>query len=299
MRTELSVAPTATVIPLARVRDWLAMAADVTVADNLLEDLIDEVTAWVEWRTQRHIATKTVKVWLDYSEVDDTIYLPAAVPLVSVSSIVTYDEDAVTTTVAATNYQVTAGPDPRITLTDDGEWPDGIRDYEGMLITAVVGAGGDYRYAYDARCAPTLDDFVASGTSTDTAKTAYEVKISTAVTQDKYQWRTVTRDSAGIRTYGAWSAEVACSATPTSVGTAGLKVAWLATTGHTVGDVWVAERYEDLSEYQPPTITLLLRGIAVWWYSTRGLGVVQSADGRMGLPQQLAAMLDSLRVGNA
>ena len=148
MKRARTVAPTVEVVTLDDVRKWLAMQGGVTDDDDLLEDLVDEVIGYLEGNgamlgvLNGHVmCTQTWQLTLDADEILSVIY-PRIIPLSSVSSIVTYDDDGASTTVGATNYHVTAGMRPRITLTENGEWPSDVRDYDAMVITCVCGYGG-------------------------------------------------------------------------------------------------------------------------------------------------------------
>jgi uncharacterized phiE125 gp8 family phage protein len=147
MKRERTVAPTAEAVTLDDVRKWLAMQGGVTDDDDLLEDLIDEVISYLEGNgtllgvLNGHVmCTQTWKLTLDEDEIKTVIY-PRIIPLSSVTSITTYDDDGASTLVAATNYQVTAGMRPRIALTDNGEWPSDTRDHDAMEIVCVCGYG--------------------------------------------------------------------------------------------------------------------------------------------------------------
>ena len=147
MKRARTVAPSAEVVTLDDARKWLAMQGGVTDDDDLLEDLIDEVIGYLEGNgaligvLNGHVmCTQTWQLTLDADEIQSVIY-PRIIPLSSVSSIVTYDSDGDSTTVGTGNYQVTTGMRPRIVLTENGEWPTDVRDYDAMVITCVCGYG--------------------------------------------------------------------------------------------------------------------------------------------------------------
>lgn len=141
MRNDLSVAATVDPITLAEAREWLNIQAGVTTDDGAITQAIKEITAYLEGRLNgRKFITQTWTVTLDEEEVDEIIKLKL-LPLQSVSSIKTYDDDGDSTTVASTNYLVTTGERPRITLTANGSWPSDMRTYDSMVITCVVGYG--------------------------------------------------------------------------------------------------------------------------------------------------------------
>ncbi|KPK37049.1 MAG: hypothetical protein AMJ69_12725 [Gammaproteobacteria bacterium SG8_47] len=148
MKRERTVAPTVEPVTLDDIRKWLAFQNGVTDDDELVEDLVDEVIAYLEGNGTHlgvlngHVmCTQTWKLTLDADEIASVIY-PRIVPLSSVSSITTYDDDGASTSVASSNYQVTTGLVPRIAVTADGEWPTDVRDHDAMEIVCVCGYGG-------------------------------------------------------------------------------------------------------------------------------------------------------------
>jgi hypothetical protein len=227
--------------------------------------------------------------------VSDTIRVPL-VPLRSVSSIVTTDDDAVTTTVSATYYSVRIGENPRITLTDIGEWPTDMRDYNSMAITCVCGYGLStipfVGFKPSATTAPGLTDLVAGGTFTGTARTVFEIKLASIATPDTFNWRAVTVDRYGQRTYGAWTSGVAITGLAQTL-SSGITVTFGATTGHTVNDEWTVQLYERL----PDRVRLALKALIIYFYTTKGRGVTETVSGQLvGLPNSVRDLMDSLRV---
>jgi len=266
--------------------------------DDTLEMLVDEVYDYLENRLNRKILTQTWKVYLDESEVLSDIRLPL-VPLVSVSStgIKATDSDGVQTTVTSTNYQVIAGENPRIVVTEDGEWPTDLRDYECLEITAVCGYNGNKGLyvgfnPYDVT-ASGLNDLTASGTTTATAKTTFEIVLTTpGITADKFKWRKITKSADGLKTFGAWTADVSITGSAQLLADA-VSVTFESLTGHSEGDTWTVQVYEVL----PRRIKMLLKGLILHFYTTKGRGVMETVSGQLiGTPRILEYMIESLRV---
>jgi len=296
MQLTLTTAHTADPVSLGEVRRWLNFYDGVTEDEDVLEALIDEAYEELEQRTNRKFCAQTWTVTLDWDEVGDEIRLPL-VPLVSVSSIKTTDDDGTETTVGTSNYQVRAGENPRIVLTDTGEWPSDARDYDAMAITCVVGYNATkVPFAWfqpTSGTSPGLDDMTASLSDTwgGSAKTTYEIKLSTAATPDKFQWRTVTRDSDGQKTYSSWSAETAITGSAQTLSN-NLQVTFAATTGHTADDEWRVQVYERL----PHKVKQALKGLVLHWYTTKGRGVTETVSGQLiSLPRHLEYLIDSMR----
>jgi len=174
MQLVLTTAPTTDPVTLAEVRKWLNFADGIVEDDGVLETLIDEAYGYLEKRTNRKFLEQTWTYTIDSDAIGNTIRLPL-VPLVSVSTIKTTDDDGGVTTVTNTNYQVRAGENPRIVLTQDGEWPTDERTHDSMAIACVCGCGGDtiphvgFEPASTTEAGP--DDLSASGTFTGTART--------------------------------------------------------------------------------------------------------------------------------
>ena len=139
MRLERTVDPASAPISLDEAREWIAMQTGITDDDDLLSDLIDEVTDEVEAYTGRALVEQTWKIVLDADEALDTIYLPKA-PLVSVSSVTTWSSDGISSTVDAGDYQVSGGELARVALAEGvSSWASDLRSYDALEIVAVFG----------------------------------------------------------------------------------------------------------------------------------------------------------------
>jgi len=306
MRLALSTAPAADAITIAEAREWLNFVPGTVEDDTVLELLIDEVYDYLEHRLNRKICTQTWKIYLDECEVLSDIRLPL-VPLVSVSStgIKATDSDGVQTTVTSTNYQVIAGENPRIVLTEDGEWPTDLRDYECLEITAIVGYNGAKALytgfqPFDVTMSG-LNDMRASGTFTGTTKSTFEIVVtstfytsgSPSTTADVFKWRKITRSADGVKTYGAWTTSVKMTGSAQALGSDGVSVTFDAIVGHSEGDKWTVQVYEVL----PRRVKMLLKGLVLHFYATKGRGVMETVSGQLiGTPRILDYMIESMRV---
>ena len=282
-------------VAVGEVRQWLNMQSNVTEDDTVLRQLMREATDYLENYCNRFILTQTVVVYLDADEIEDVIHLPC-VPLVSVESIVTTDDDGDETTVTATEYQVRAGENPRVSLTQSGSWPTDVRDYDGMAITCSVGANGDVvpftLFRPTNSTSTQLDDLTISGTFTGTVRTTLEIRIDTAATPDVWKFRKLTWNSNDVKTVSAWSSGVNISGVAQTVAD-GLSATWVATTGHTDESVWQVDLYEVI----PRRIKMLLKALVMQFYMSKGRGVTETVSGQLiGMPNHLRHMLDSLRV---
>lgn len=140
MKLAQTVAAATAPITLAEARTWLSMQTGVTTDDAAITAIILEVTAYLEARLNgRKLIDQTWEIQLDAVEVVDEIYLPI-LPLSSITKIEVTTDAGAESTVNASNYQYRVGQAPRIVLSPTGEWPD-MREYDSMVITAVVGYG--------------------------------------------------------------------------------------------------------------------------------------------------------------
>jgi hypothetical protein len=270
----------------------------VTEDDGVLEALIDEVYAYLEEQTGRRYLGQTWKLYLDGNEIRGAIKLPL-VPLISISSIITTDDDGDTTTVDSSNYQVITGQNPKVVLTTSGEWPSDARDYEGMAITAVTGYGGtvvvDQGFDPASPTSPGLDDLTAGlkAAFSGTAKTSFEVVIDDATSSpNSFKWRKATRDANGVKTIGSWTEGVNITGAAQDLAD-NVTVTFAATTGHTLNDAWLIQARETL----PPYVQNLLKALILYFYNTKGSGVQATVSGQLiGIPHHLKAIMNSLRV---
>lgn len=294
MKLTRTVAPATDVVTLAEIRSWLAFDAGVTEDDAVLERLVDEVTDYVENETNRRIRTQTWTVQLDGDEIQTEIPIPL-VPLQSVSSIKTTDDDGDETTVTSTEYQVRAGHNPRVILTSSGSWPTDYRDHDSMVITCIVGETGTVVPFAAANGTPGLDDLTAalSDTWDGTARTTFEVEIDNAdASPETFKWRAITTDADGQKTHGAWTAAVAITGAAQALAN-NLTVTLGATTGHTLADSWTVQMYERIDA----RIRMLLKGMIMHQYDGKGRGVREVMPGQFaGVPRQFERLINALRV---
>ena len=299
MRTVVTTPAAFDPISVQEARDWLNFVDNVTEENAVIRRLIRQVSGDLQAYTNRYISTQTVTVYLDANEITSPIYL-GCVPLVSVSSIVTTDDDGDDTTVTSTNYQVRAGENPRITLTWSGSWPTDIRAHDGMAITCVCGSNGNtvpyVGFEPLNQTDESLDDMTAGGTFTGTLRTMFELRIDTAATPDVFAWRKLTWDTDGVMTATAWSSGANITGAAQTL-TDGITATWSATTGHTADSGWTIEIFERVYRRLPGDLDLLFLGLITHSYLTKGQGVTETVSGQLiGIPNHLRAKADSLRV---
>lgn len=282
-------------VTLAEVRRWLNFTDGITEDEPVLEELIDEAYDFLEDWTNRKIVGQTWNVTLDACEIADEIRLPM-VPLVSVSQIVTTDDDGDETTVTSTNYQVRAGANPRVVLTSTGEWPSDYRDHDAMEIRCVCGynLGTSAHVGFEPadNLDPGSNDLRAGGTFDGDARTSFEVEVTSLASADVFKWRKITRTINNVKTYGSWTTSVAMTGSAQTLDD-GVTVTFESTQGHKVGDKWNVQVYEVI----PDRVKLALKGVILHFYSTKGRGLSETVSGQLiGMPRTLERSLDSLRV---
>jgi len=134
-----TTAPTSEPITLTQVKDHLRI--DDTNSDDELNVLLAAARAHVESRTNRQLMIATWTLSFDKWPVGMTIDLPRP-PLRSVTSVVYYDENGASQTLAAAKYRVDTSAEPgRLVLDDDEDWPS--LDVRPEAITIVYDAGYD------------------------------------------------------------------------------------------------------------------------------------------------------------
>ena len=110
--------------------------------DTLLPMRITAARQWVERYTGRALLNQTWRLSLDAPpECSQPILLPV-VPLVSVTSITSYDYLHAATVLVSTNYYVdTARAPARVYLNSGSAWPTNLRSWGGLVIDYVAGYG--------------------------------------------------------------------------------------------------------------------------------------------------------------
>lgn len=133
--------PTAEIITIEDLEAWIPIPSGSDT--SILDMLIPQVREEVEDHLGRCLITSSWKLTLDPEDISGVreLLLPRP-PLVSVTSIKTYDEDDVETTLAAaTYYRVQAGDLARVMLREDADWPTSLRNMGCVEIAFSAGYG--------------------------------------------------------------------------------------------------------------------------------------------------------------
>lgn len=140
LRLTRTVEPAEEPVSLAEAKKHLRV--DTSDDDTLVEGRIQTAREFVEGFTSRALITQTWKRELDDWPCADEIALPRP-PLVSVASVMYVDSAGVSSTFAATNYDVDKVSEPgRIVLGYGKSWPTAtLRPMSPIAVTYVAGYG--------------------------------------------------------------------------------------------------------------------------------------------------------------
>lgn len=133
-------APTIEPITVAEAKTQCRV--DISDDDTYFQDLLIPSARWqVEHQTSRALINTVFDVTLDRFPPGRVLPLPRW-PLVSVTSITSYDKDDVATTLAASKYLVDTANEPgRVILQEDANWPSDLRNYAAGVIRFTAGYG--------------------------------------------------------------------------------------------------------------------------------------------------------------
>ena len=136
----LVTAPSIEPITLAEAKTHLRV--EVTDDDDYIEDLLIPSARWqVEHATSRALINTVFDVTFDRFPEDRELTLPRW-PLVSVTSVTSYDTSDVASTFAASKYLVdTANAPGRVILNDGQSWPSDLRRRNAGVIRFTAGYG--------------------------------------------------------------------------------------------------------------------------------------------------------------
>ena len=137
MRLSLSTAPTVEPVSLSEAK--LFARIDTALDNDYVESLVTVSRRMCEDYTRRSFISQTWVMYLDAFPCANFIEVPRA-PLVSVTSVVTYDDSDNATTFASSNYYADTVTRPgRIVLRTTAVWPTVLRVANGIAITFVAG----------------------------------------------------------------------------------------------------------------------------------------------------------------
>ena len=138
-RPVLYTGPTLEPVSLDEAKDHLRITS--TTEDTTIRTLIQAAREQVEQDTGRALVTQTWDAYYDAVPSGGELWLPKP-RLVSVTSVTSYTDAAVASTLAATNYYVDTTHEPgRLVLTDTGSWPSDVRDVNALVVRYVCGYG--------------------------------------------------------------------------------------------------------------------------------------------------------------
>lgn len=135
----LALAAAATVEPVSIQDARLHCRIDDNADNSYVSALITAARIMAEQYTRRVFITQSWVMYMDAWPCERFIEIPKA-PLQGISSIVTYDDDDVSTTFASSNYyRDTISTPGRVVLRSGASWPDVERVANGIVINFVAG----------------------------------------------------------------------------------------------------------------------------------------------------------------
>lgn len=142
-RLRISLVTAAKADPVTLSEAKLHCRVDETADNDIIQSLIRAATAVCENHMRRPIMTQEFKVFLDRWPCGTFIELPKA-PLISVTSVKTYDEADVATVFSSANYYTDTATLPgRIVLRAGNSWPQWARYANPIEIQFKAGYGDD------------------------------------------------------------------------------------------------------------------------------------------------------------
>lgn len=125
---------------LAHAKAWLKI--DDTADDEVIQALIVAARNKVETDTRRGLLSQSWTLSLDRAPADGAPILFPMGPVISVTSVTSYDTANASSVVATTVYRLDASSLPaRLVLKDGQSWPTGLRPENAIEIVFVAGHG--------------------------------------------------------------------------------------------------------------------------------------------------------------
>lgn len=166
--------PTQEPVTLALVRTWLRR--DDTSDDVVIGGLIAAARWQLEQDSGHDLQTQTKDLAFDRDRVLCVRSLPLLVtPLQVVSSVKSYDQDDVETSMPSGDYFVDTNRSPgRLCLNDDASWPSSLRTFNALIVRV--------RSGYVGTAIPLTSITRSSTTATVTAAAAHSLVTGDVVT---------------------------------------------------------------------------------------------------------------------
>jgi len=125
---------------LAHAKAWLKV--DDASDDELVHALIDSTRNKLETDTRRGLVSQSWAYTLDRCPANRAPILFPVNPVLSVTSVTSYDVANASTTVATSVYRLDSSSVPaRLVLKDGQDWPTSLRPENGIEIVFVAGYG--------------------------------------------------------------------------------------------------------------------------------------------------------------
>jgi len=126
-------------VDILEVKNHIRLEPGITEDDALINALITAARTYVENDINRSLVSQTWQIVFDHFPNKDELWLPKG-PLISVTSITTYDEANTASVLSTAAYFVDTYGD-RVSLVYGYSWPTDLRHHNGVVIEYVTGYG--------------------------------------------------------------------------------------------------------------------------------------------------------------
>ena len=214
IRTGLVVVTYPTFEPISRAEAKLHCRIDQNDEDHLIDGFIAAARRQVEKDTAKPPVNTVYDMTIERFPEERFIEVPR-LPLASVGSVKSFDEDDAETTFSSGDYRVDTATG-RIVLNDDATWPSDLRRHNAGVIRFTAGPNGSSVSVSTLTSTGTVPDITATVTATAHGfVTGDRVTLAGAV-QDAYNGTfTITKVDANSFTYLVVSGTPAATATGT------------------------------------------------------------------------------------
>lgn len=127
-------------VTLATAKAHCRVEASVTDEDALIQSYVTAARTWIEEFMHRAIVSSTFDYAIDAVPSGDAPLLLPRAPLVSVTSVTSYDTSNTATVLSNTTYFVDTTSEPgRIVLNSGVIWPTSLRSENALVVRYVAG----------------------------------------------------------------------------------------------------------------------------------------------------------------
>ena len=163
IRTGLTVATAAAFYAVSRAEAKLHCRIDHADEDHLIDGFIGAASRQLEKDTARTPVNTVYDLAIERFPEERYIEVPR-LPLASVASVTSYDEDDAATVMSSSDYRVDTATG-RIVLNDDATWPSDLRRHNAGVIRFTAGPNGTPFTISAISVAGTAPNIIATATA--------------------------------------------------------------------------------------------------------------------------------------